>query len=253
MTCENANIQLGGTARTPQHVVCLHRLGLQFAEVPIKDPSLFTEQIEGFLAVQKETGLRYLCHGPREGDPNYLHALETVYFPKLVGVMELMSRLNMSQLNVHLWLDPRFVKKQSVRYKIDFLRRLIARGERSGITVCLENLSESAAHLAEVFAALPALKMTLDLGHAQLLSEENTSYGFFEKFPQRIRHIHLHDNRGGDSQEDDLHLPVGEGTIDFVSIFRALHKTSYRGTITLELRPDEIERCLDYVKRLLRS
>jgi len=53
--------------------------------------------------------------------------------------------------------------------------------------------------------------MTLDLGHGELLCEENRSLGFIEKFPERIKHVHLHDNRGGNSPTDDLHLPPGEG------------------------------------------
>jgi sugar phosphate isomerase/epimerase len=61
----------------------------------------------------------------------------------------------------------------------------------------------------------------------------------------------LHDNHGGTSPADDLHLPVGEGKIDFHKIFQRLHAVHYTGTITLELRPDQIESCLGYVKRLV--
>jgi sugar phosphate isomerase/epimerase len=70
-------------------------------------------------------------------------------------------------------------------------------------------------------------------------------------YPERIKHIHLHDNRGGSSHNDDLHLPVGDGVIDFENIFKMLKSINYKGTITLELQPDEIKKCLEYVKRLL--
>lgn len=105
--------------------------------------------------------------------------------------------------------------------------------------------------LAEVFAASPQLNLTLDLGHAELLSEKNTSFGFLEKYPDRIKHIHLHDNHGGCSPDDDLHLPPGEGKIDFQKIFQTLHAVQYRDTVRLELRPSQIETCLGYVKRLV--
>ncbi|MBW1736932.1 MAG: sugar phosphate isomerase/epimerase, partial [Deltaproteobacteria bacterium] len=89
------------------------------------------------------------------------------------------------------------------------------------------------------------------IGHAQLLSNQNTSYGFIDRFPERIKHVHIHDNRGGDSPDDDLHLPVGKGIIEFGKIFRKVKEIGYHGTITLELRPPEIKTCLPYVKQLL--
>jgi sugar phosphate isomerase/epimerase len=93
--------------------------------------------------------------------------------------------------------------------------------------------------------------LTLDLGHGQLLTTENTSHGLIKNYPERIRHIHLHDNRGGNSPQDDLHLPVGQGTIRFSRIMIALKQMGYERTMTLELRPKEIGACLGYVRHLL--
>ena len=249
----NRKIHLGGTARSPDDVISLHKLGLQFAEITITNPADFRLLQDKYRALSQETDFFYLCHGPREGDPNDIHTLETIYFPKLLQVLSIMSELEMRLLTVHLWLDPRFVLQETIVYKIGFLKRLTERADGSGITVCLENLSENADHLVEVFAAVPPLNLTLDLGHAELLSKENTSFGFLEKCLDRIKHIHLHDNHGGTSPEDDLHLPVGEGKIDFHKIFQKLHAVHYKGTMTLELRPDQIESCLGYVKHLINS
>jgi len=246
-------IHLGGTARSPDDVISLYKLGLRFGEITIAEPANFHLLQNEYRARSGETGLYYLCHGPREGDPNDIHSLETIYFPKLLRVLSIMSELEMRLLTLHLWLDPRFVLQDTIDYKIGFLRRLTERACSGGITVCLENLSENADHLTEVFAAVPALSLTLDLGHAELLSKENTSFGFLEKCPDRIKHIHLHDNHGGTSPDDDLHLPVGEGKIDFQKIFQRLHAVHYKGTMTLELRPDQIKSCLGYVKRLVNS
>jgi sugar phosphate isomerase/epimerase len=67
----------------------------------------------------------------------------------------------------------------------------------------------------------------------------------------RVLTIHLHDNRGGDSHTDDLHLPPGEGVIDFKGLFEALHRIHYDRTVTLELKPHEIRQCLTYVSELV--
>ena len=247
----SGRIRLGGTARSPDDVISLYKLGLEFAEISITEPTNFHLLQNEYLTRSGETGLYYLCHGPREGDPNNIHTLETIYFPKLLQILSIMSELEMGLLTLHLWLDPRFVLEETIAYKIGFLKRLTERAGGGGITVCLENLSENADQLTRVFAAVPALNLTLDLGHAELLSKENTSFGFLEKCPDRIKHIHLHDNHGGTSPDDDLHLPVGEGKIDFHKIFQRLHAVHYKETMTLELRPDQIKSCLGYVKHLV--
>ncbi len=244
-------IHLGGTARSPDDVISLHKLGLQFAEITITNPADFHLLKDKYRALLRVADFFYLCHGPREGNPNDIHALETIYFPKLLHILSIMPDLEMRLLTLHLWMDRRFVLEETIAYKIGFLKRLTERASGSGITVCLENLSENAFQMAEVFAAVPALNITLDLGHAELLSKDNTSFGFLENCFDRIRHIHLHDNLGGNSPDDDLHLPVGEGKIDFHKIFQRLHAIHYRGTITLELRPGQIESCLGYVRQLI--
>ncbi len=251
MTNEKKAIHLGGTARSPEDVMSLHEIGLQFAEIPIVDTGKFRALKDIYMDLKNKTGLYYLCHGPREGDPNDVESLENIYMPKLVQVLSIMPDLDMRLLTIHLWLDPRFLTRDAIAYKVDFLKRLIEIASDEGVTVCLENLSETATHLEGVLKALPHLNLTLDMGHAQLLSERNTSYGFMEKYSDRIRHIHVHDNHGGNSPDDDLHLPVGEGSVDFKRIFQKLKEIDYCGTMTMELRPWEIKKCLGYVRQLL--
>ena len=245
------NIHLGGTARSSDDVIRLNELGLQFAEIPIIKPEQFLPRIGDYNALREDLGLYYLCHGPREGDPNNTDTLENTYLPKLMHILSIMPQMEMRLLTVHLWLDPRFVAPEVIAYKIGFLKRVLQRAGDSDITVCIENLSESAGQMTPIFDALPTLNLTLDLGHAQLLSDQNTSFGFMEKFPDRTGHIHLHDNLGGDSQTDDLHLPVGKGAVDFQGIFGKLNQIGYNGTMTLELKPAEINENLGSVKQLL--
>ena len=245
------NIHLGGTARSSDDVIRLNELGLQFAEIPIIKPEQFLHRIGDYIARREDLGIYYLCHGPREGDPNNTDTLEKTYLPKLMQILSIMPQMGMRLLTIHLWLDPRFVTPELITYKIGFLKRVLQRAGDSDITICIENMSENAEQMAPIFDALPSLKFTLDLGHAQLLSNQNTSFGFMEKFPDRIKHIHLHDNLGGDSQTDDLHLPVGKGAVDFEGIFSKLNQIGYDGTMTLELKPAEIKENLGTVKQLL--
>ena len=52
---------------------------------------------------------------------------------------------------------------------------------------------------------------------------------FIERHADRLVHLHLHDF---DGKRD--HKPIGEGTIDFADIARALHNIDYDGAICLE-------------------
>lgn len=251
MTGNKCKIRLGGTARSLEHIEILHSMGLEFAEITITNPSTFSSVVSEYKKLKDRLGISYVCHGPREGDPNDLRQLENEYLPKVLGILPLMTELEIPHLTLHLWLDPRFVKEESITFKIDLLGRIIRKATDRGVLICLENLSESASHLSAPFDALPSLHLTLDLGHAQLLTEVNTSYEIIGRYPERIRHVHLHDNRGGHSAIDDLHLPPGEGIIDFEKIFGKLREIDYDRTISLELKPHEIERCLEDVKGLL--
>lgn len=244
-------IDLGGTARSPEDVASLYDLGLQFAEIPINNPSKFAPLVNLYKSLQTSLGLSYLCHGPKEGDPNDVEALNQVYLPKVLELFPIMQSLSMRLLTVHLWLDRRFVRKDSLESKREILKRIVEKAAEHQVTVCIENLSEEARDLEPAFREIPSLMMTLDLGHGELLCERNRSLGFIERHPDRIKHVHVHDNRGGNSHTDDLHLPPGEGVIDFKILFAALHRIHYDRTVTLELKPHEIRKCLAYVSELV--
>jgi sugar phosphate isomerase/epimerase len=245
------NIALGGTARSPEDVAMLYDLGLDFAEVSLKDMSNFAKIISDFIELRSETNLFYLCHGPNEGDPNDTTYLREQYLPRILEILDIMPKLDMSLLTLHLWVDHRFVKAHVIDLKIDLLREIIAKAREQNITICLENLSENWDDLDRILKQLSQLYLTLDLGHAQLLRPKTTAFDLIAAYAHRIRHLHLHDNIGGNSVDDDLHLPVGEGNVDFYGILDALKEAGYTGTATLELKPEEIKRCLAFARTLL--
>ena len=245
------SIALGGTARGPEDVAMLYDLGLDFAEVSVKDMSNFARSISDFIELRSKSNLFYLCHGPNEGDPNDTTYLRVHYLPRIFEILGIMPLLNMSLLTLHLWVDHRFVKAPVIDVKIALLEQIIDKARKSNIKICLENLSEDCNELDKVFKALSQLYLTLDIGHAQLLRPKTTAFDLITAYPHRIRHLHLHDNIGGNSVDDDLHLPVGEGNVDFQGILTTLKQAGYKGTATLELKPEEIKRCLAFVKTLL--
>ena len=248
---KRSKIALGATARNPEDVLRLHDLRLEFAEIAIQDLDNFKKKINKFLELKEKTKLYYLCHGPKEGNPNNVTTLKRDYFPHILEILDIMPTLNMSLLTLHLWMDRRFVKPDVIDFKIKLLKKIIDKAREGGIVICLENLSEDWYDLKMAFSEIALLKLTLDMGHAQLLREENASLGLIKAYPDRIRHIHLHDNIGGNTPDNDLHLPPGRGIVDLKNIFNALSKIGYMGTVTLELKPQEIESCLGFVKTFI--
>jgi len=81
------------------------------------------------------------------------------------------------------------------------------------------------------------LGLHLDIGHANLIVPQNTTEEILLAYGTRLKHVHLHDNKGGHA---DLHLPLGTGTVDLHRTLSAVQKTGYDGTITLEVfTPDK--------------
>lgn len=69
--------------------------------------------------------------------------------------------------------------------------------------------------------------ITLDVGHANLNGQIPK---FVESFPDRIVHVHVHDNLG----DRDAHLGIGEGNIDWHSFLSSLKYAGYQGMLIVE-------------------
>ena len=80
--------------------------------------------------------------------------------------------------------------------------------------------------------------LALDTGHAHL----NGCLDEFLKIP--FCHMHIHDNKG----KTDTHGAIGDGTIDFVPVFKALARTGATSVLEMKDFP-AVEKSLDLLKR----
>lgn len=135
---------------------------------------------------------------------------------------------------------------------VDTICELLPYAAKCGVGLMIENLPgeyNSAAQLGDLLDRVPELGLHLDIGHANLQVPHNTTEEILEAYGKRLRHVHLHDNKGGAA---DLHLPLGTGTVDLRRSVEALQKCGYDGTITLEVfTPDT--RHVTYSRDLLRQ
>jgi sugar phosphate isomerase/epimerase len=139
-----------------------------------------------------------------------------------------------------------------IERNLDSLQELLPDVEKTGVGLMIENLPgdyNSAAQLGELLDRMPELGLHLDIGHANLQVPHNTTEEILNAYGTRLKHVHLHDNKGGQA---DLHLPLGTGTVELRPCVEALQACGYDGTITLEVfSPDK--RHLIYSGDVLRS
>ena len=239
-------------ARSPQEAEQCAAMGFEMMEITLPCPDGEGEENIWF-DLKKRLSIELIAHGPQEGDPSDLAHLETGYLPRLRSALEAAARLGCPWLTIHFWLESRWLSQSVIQGKIDLLRRVADWGAELGVRVHLENLSEVWSDLEPTLTAIQELALTLDLGHAQLLQPDNAAFGILDHLFDRVRHLHLHDNHGGNSPRDDLHLIPGQGIVPFKEIFARLKQGGYSGPATLELRPHELERGRAWVREVWAS
>ena len=122
-------------------------------------------------------------------------------------------------------------------YAMESIESILKKAVNLNITLCIENMFPQAHFLFQpyefqsVFEAFPEIRLTLDIGHANLGGGKNKSSEFIHHYGYRIGHVHANDNFG----KEDSHLPIGAGIIDFEKILKEIKETQYDETITLEV------------------
>jgi sugar phosphate isomerase/epimerase len=152
----------------------------------------------------------------------------------------------------------KYVKDEVKKLGYEFLETVYVQANDLGITLCLENVTPMEMWLCEpeefidVFKKFDKMKLTLDLGHANIQTKESIVHEFIRLHGKKIAHLHASDNFG----KEDVHLPLGCGKIKFDEIFSEIKKTGYDDTLTLEvfsLDRDYLRLSLQKAKALWKS
>jgi len=241
----------GAPVRSLDDITRLRRTGFDFGEIAMANAGSRRMWWESGLINGGLGKFFLMSHGPLEGNPNDAGSLWNQYVPNLIATIDTLNRMSIRSLNIHLLMDRKRVSGLVLAEKINALKNIVEYGRKNSVAINLQNLSETAEDFEPVINEVPSLGLTLDVGHANLGGSENKSIAIIEKFGKLIRHVHLHDNRGGQSKDDDLHLPIGSGTVDFPAIMTSLLSVGYDGTMTLEVKPEDQEASLNYIQRLL--
>jgi len=232
---------IGGRAHSLAEVNSVGEAQLDYAEVNLLNHHHALQEVPALIELKKKFNFFLLVHGPEEGNPFDCNELRSTLLPQIKELFNFASALDAKLITIHFWLDQRFIEESILKEKLTILATMVTMAREKGMKLCLENLSEGPEDFEQAFNLFPELGLTLDIGHGELLSPRNKAYSFIEICPERISHVHIHDNHGGNTPEDDLHLPLGEGSIAFAPIIAALRKTGYKKTLTLEVAPDVLK------------
>ena len=118
----------------------------------------------------------------------------------------------------------------------DGLTRICQAAEQAGIRIALEPEPGMLVDTLKGFDDLkravpsPALGLTLDIGHAHC-TETVSIPDIIRRYGKGIWNVHIEDA----PRDAHLHLPFGEGTIDFPPILSALREIRYEGLVAVEL------------------
>ncbi|HLH54980.1 MAG TPA: sugar phosphate isomerase/epimerase family protein [Verrucomicrobiae bacterium] len=232
------------------------QMGFDFVDLTLEPPAADVRKVDvkRLKATLDELGLKAVGH-----TAYYLplcssfESLRRAAVHELKLCVEAFGQLGVRWMNLHPDRHAPFHdRKFIIERNLQSLRELLPIAQEHGVGLMMENLPgnfNTARQVSELLDPIPELGLHLDIGHANLLVELNSTDELLAAYGKRLRHVHLHDNKGGDA---DLHLPLGAGTLETEHYIRSLHAVGYDDTISLEVfTPDR--RHLSYSLEVLRK
>jgi sugar phosphate isomerase/epimerase len=232
-----------------EEIKAIGAMGFDYLELTLDAPMAHHEVLRRHkrqvLAALSDCGLGLVCHLPTfVATADLTPAIRQAARDEIRRSLDIAADLDAEKVVAH----PPAVGYMGA-LAMDLARPLVAEGmaqmlghaESIGVPICLENMfpryqtGVEPAEFVPVLEAHPALRLTLDLGHAFIEGNgDRRLMTFIETLGQRIGHLHVSDNKG---KRDD-HLPVGKGTIPFGRVTRALKQNARIDTATFEIFTD---------------
>jgi sugar phosphate isomerase/epimerase len=217
-------------------IAWMHELDFDFVDLTLEPPAAMASRVNAdeIRRALEAHGLQVVGH-----TAYYLpiaSAFESVRraaVEEMKVCLEMFAKVGAGWMNLHPdrhapFHDRGFVIERNLRS----ISELMKTARDCGVGLMIENLPGHFNTVAQLAELLEPLALHLDIGHCNLLTEYNTADEIIRAFGPRLKHVHLHDNKGGSA---DLHLPLGTGNIDLRRHISALRQAGYDSTITLEV------------------
>jgi sugar phosphate isomerase/epimerase len=231
-------------------------MGLEFIDLTLEPPAAASWEVDP-IAIRRaidDAGFEAVGH-----TAYYLplaspfEAIRKAAIDELKRCIDIFDQVGVKWMNIHPdGHAPMHSRAYIIERNLQSLRELQEHCGQTGVGLMIENLpgSFNTVHeLGELLDEMPELGLHLDIGHCNLRVRQNTAPDLIRAYGDRLKHVHLHDNKGGSA---DLHLPLGSGSLDVEGCVRELRQCGYDGTIALEVfSPDR--HYLAYSRDVLRE
>lgn len=184
-----------------------------------------------------------VCHLPY-GKANNLASYENleVIMERYYNAIDFASRVGCKKLTLHPGeYDGTISKSDALNLMISNIKKLCLYAAKYDMTVMLENLIGEIEFMKTPEDYLeykqminePNLKMIFDVAHYHTahIKENKDIVRFITIIGDDLYHLHISDNDG----TRDAHGPIGSGTIDFKTYFKALKLMNYEGLYSSEV------------------
>jgi sugar phosphate isomerase/epimerase len=216
--------------------------------------SLTKRRVSALKNLEESYDLKYTVHAPFAGVNISLPSE-----PMLNATLRVLKKsiIHAGELNCRIWVfHPGLRNAISMFYpgmdwirNLESVRVLIDFARDHGVEVAIENVMEpfvlkSVEEFKRFYEEVDEdVGLVLDTGHANLIGQVQN---FFTSLPDRIVHIHAHDNDG----KYDKHLGIGYGNIDWKAFADQLRRTSFRRIVIIESM-EHVQESLQRLRQLI--
>ncbi len=200
---------------------------LDFIEINMSFPNYQPHSLDADVisAEAEKNGIFYTIHADEQLNPfDFNPDVAKCYFKVMADCIKFAKKIGAPVINMHLLKGvyvtlPEKVILLTDVYKTEYfarVREFIAMCEEeigdSPLKIAIENVdsnpfTESQITALEYFMKSPVFGLTLDVGHDDCLAGKDRHV--FEKYPDKLIHMHLHDSDG-----KHPHLPLGKGRLN---------------------------------------
>ena len=234
-------------------------LSLDFVEINMSFPQyqVAALDVDELKRLTREKGVFYTIHADEQMNPfDFNRDVSSCYFDIMKEYIAFAKALGVPVINMHLLkgvyvtLPGRVILLTDV-YRDEYLARVrefvkMCEAEigDADLKIAIENVdsnpfTSSQLEAVDIFMNSPAFALTLDIGHDTCL--EHADRRVFDKYPDKLVHLHLHDSDGRSA-----HLPLGSASVDVLGTVAMLKNGS---TCLIEVKTIEgLKTSVKYLK-----
>lgn len=239
-----------------------YECGLDFIEINMSFPQYLPSSLDisRLREIKKEKNLFYTIHADEQLNPfDFNPKVSKCYFDVMRDTVRFAKALEIPVINMHLLKGvyvtlPGQVILLTDVYEEAYLTRVrefIAMCEseigETDLKICIENVdsnlfTKSQLQALELFMKSEKFALTLDTGH-ELCLEFKDSF-VFDKYPDKLLHLHLHDAKG-----KSAHLPLGTADVNIEEKLALLPKEK---TCLIEVKTsDGLRESIKYLSKFV--